>query len=65
MALVPTKKCPHCGETGLLEIVGDQLRDFLDEEFLYDGIQYWDREDREQMVTGTHPDCYRAMNPED
>lgn len=61
----PTPKCPVCGETGNLTLTEDQVARY----------DRWERKEgriqdllgdvsvplREQLLTGTHPDCWSSQ----
>lgn len=59
--------CLGCGQTTKLEITAEQRqRYYFDREFIQDVFPDWTPDQRELLITGTHPDCWdRLFGDED
>lgn len=65
---VTTRPCMHCGRSGSIVLADDQVvgyRRWLAGDFvlIQDAVPTLPREQREQLMTGTHPACWDAMFP--
>lgn len=57
-----TKKCPHCKEkTPFLFTKDEYERLFIKNEFIHVVFPDMSNEDREVLISGTHPECWKEM----
>ena len=64
--LVTTPSCMHCGKTGKLFVNSKKYREFTEtprhlRRLIQDIFPNHNRADREQLMTGTHPECFEEM----
>lgn len=59
--LVETRRCFHCGNKGVLELPMDGIAKYENGALVQDAFPELDRELREQIISGTHPECWKAM----
>lgn len=56
------RKCFHCGEETEFTVTYDQyVRLFADQEYVQDVFPDLTKEQREVMISGTHPKCWIEM----
>ena len=58
-----TPRCFHCGKTGYLELPTEGVRAYANGTLAQNAFPDLDRELREQIISGTHPECWKAMFP--
>lgn len=63
--LYPTKRCFHCGSTGLISMTAEE-RDYAtarlaEGAYVQDAFPSLSAPLREQIISGTHPDCWTEM----
>lgn len=69
MIAMPTKRCYHCGEFGEIEMGRDEyargvaMRDAG--HFVQDAFPHLSADLREQIISGTHPECWKEMFGDD
>lgn len=57
-----SKTCMHCSESTNFIITKDEyVRWILNNEYIQDVFSYLDKEEREMMISGTHPKCWEEM----
>lgn len=56
-----TPRCFHCGNKGFLELPIEEARAFANGALAQDAFPDLDGELREQIISGTHPECWKAM----
>jgi hypothetical protein len=56
-----TKKCIHCKETGTLVIWEDDMTRYLNGALAHDAFPDLIAPVREQIISGTHPECWTEM----
>lgn len=57
-----TKTCMYCSETTEFIITKDEYeRWIIDNEYIQDVFSYLDKEEREMLISGTHPKCWKEM----
>lgn len=61
--LVFTKPCIHCGETGTVAVKFDQLLKYAEGALIQDAFPDMPVPQREQIISGTHPECWDKMFP--
>lgn len=61
--LVFTKPCIHCGETGTVAVKFDQLLKYAEGALIQDAFPDMPIQLREQIISGTHPECWEKMFP--
>ena len=56
------RTCFHCGEESSFRISYDEYKAlFIREQYVQDVYPLMPKEDREFMISGTHPDCWNEM----
>jgi hypothetical protein len=61
LVTVETKRCMHCGETGQLEVSSNGLAMRQAGAYVQDSFPELSAPLREQLITGTHPECWEEM----
>jgi len=61
MTPMTTRRCIHCGHYGLLNVPLDGYQKFLRGAHVQDAFPQMSAGLREQIITGTHPECWDAM----
>ena len=66
MFVVTTKECIHCGQTGTLMVDEEKYREFKQtpkhlRRLIQDIFPEHSKEEREQLMTGVHPECFEEM----
>lgn len=57
-----TKRCTHCKEITLFALTKDEYeRLFIKNEFIHVVFPHLTAEEREVMISGTHPKCWDEM----
>lgn len=56
-----TKRCIHCGKTGFINVDEDELFDYLTGKLAQDAFTSLSPEIREQIISGTHPECWNKI----
>lgn len=59
--MITTKRCFHCGEQGYLEVPVDGIARYEGGAFVQDAFPDLPKEQREQIISGTHPKCWDEM----
>jgi hypothetical protein len=59
--LIETRRCFHCGEHGYLELPIEGIAKYEGGAFVQDAFPDLDRALREQIISGTHPECWNKM----
>ena len=59
--VVETKECLHCKKTGTVEIFTQEMFYLHQGHHIQDAVKSLNKDLREQMITGTHPECWVAM----
>ena len=59
--VIETVKCFHCGNTGTVEILSQEMFYLNMGINIQDAVKSLDKHYREQMITGTHPKCWIEM----
>lgn len=63
---VQTKPCMHCGKTSEVEMTGEQHHRYYEQrEFVQVVFPDWTADQRELLISGTHPACWDVMFPEE
>lgn len=57
---VTTQPCMLCGKTSVVEVDPDRYARWLGGTFIQDVWPEWTPEQRELLITGTHPECWDA-----
>lgn len=60
-----TKPCPWCKETTTLQLDPTKVRRWQEGEFVQRVFPEMDADQRELLITGTHPKCWDLMFPEE
>ena len=65
MTTINTRRCIHCGEAGEIKIPSDTyfagIKAIDNGALIQDAFPTLDREQREQIMTGIHPECWKAI----
>jgi len=66
MFAVTTKECIHCRQTGTVMVDPDKYKEFTEtpshlRRLIQDIFPQHSREQREQLLTGVHPECFDDM----
>jgi hypothetical protein len=60
-----TKRCYHCGEEGALTMPREEglrgIEAYKNGEFAQDAFPFLSADEREQIISGTHPKCWAEM----
>lgn len=57
-----TKRCPHCKEVSVFALDKQEYEQlFIKNGFIHDVFPHLTPEEREVMISGTHPDCWIEM----
>lgn len=62
---IKTKACMVCQKSSLLQLDYDAVQKFEAGAFVQDAFPDMSPADREMLITGTHPDCWDKIFPED
>ena len=60
-----TKPCTHCGETSKLRVDADAYRQWVSGALIQDAFPDMDADNRELLISGTHPACWDTMFGDD
>lgn len=63
MVTIETPKCWHCGNTGTIELTEAEAVALKVTRFVQDALPMRTADEREQVMTGTHPACWAEMFP--
>ena len=59
--VIETKQCWHCGNTGKVEIFTQEMF-YLNQGYkVQDAVKSLDKDYREMLITGVHPECWISM----
>ena len=61
MTMYMTKRCLHCHKTGSIMVDEKELLHYLRGNYIQDSFKTMPVPLREQIITGTHPECWQAM----
>jgi hypothetical protein len=61
LVTVETKRCQHCGDTGVLAVSKDGLALRQAGAYVQDAFPELSAPLREQLISGTHPECWDEM----
>lgn len=59
--VIETKQCWHCGNTGKVEIFTQEMFYINQGYHIQEAVKSLDRDYREMLITGIHPNCWIAM----
>lgn len=59
--VVETPMCFHCGHTGTVEVLTQEVFYLRQGMLVQDAVKSLDKELREQFISGTHPKCWLDM----
>lgn len=57
--------CRVCGETSMVEISEDGYLAWADGEYIEDAFPTLSADERELLITGTHPECWEVLTMAD
>ena len=59
--IIETKPCFHCGQAGEITIEAQELF-YLNQGWnVQEAVQSLDIDEREQLISGVHPNCWEVM----
>ena len=66
MFAVTTKECIHCRQTGTVMVDPEKYKEFIEtprhlRRLIQDIFPDHSKEEREQLMTGVHPECFDDM----
>lgn len=61
LVTVETKRCQHCGDTGVMAVSKDGLALRQAGAYVQDAFPELSAPEREQLISGTHPECWDEM----
>jgi len=56
-----TRTCTMCGQRSTLSLDGETIKRWQDGALVQDAFPYLTAEERELLITGTHPACWNKM----
>ena len=59
--VIETKICLWCGNKGKVEILSRELFEIRQGALIQDAVKSLDKELREQLISGTHSNCWNEM----
>ena len=59
-----TKRCIHCGKGSLIGVKEQDILNYLSGQLAQDAFPDMPMQLREQIISGTHPDCWKEMFPD-
>lgn len=59
--VIETKECFHCKKTGKVEIFTQEMFYLNQGMHVQDAVKSLDKDEREMLITGTHPECWISM----
>lgn len=63
MATIKTPRCRYCGESGSIELTDAEVLAMETTPFIQKALPNRSPDERELLITGTHPACWDAMFP--
>lgn len=60
-----TRPCPLCKETSTLQLDSDKVRAWQGGQFVQVVFPEMDADQRELLITGTHPHCWDLLFPDE
>lgn len=61
MTMYMTKRCAYCNRTGSIMVDEKELLHYLRGNYIGDSFRTMSIPLREQIISGTHPECWDAM----
>jgi hypothetical protein len=65
VSLVTTPACPVCGKTSLVELTEEEQIALDSRRYIQEALPDWTPEERELLITGTHPACWASLMPKE
>lgn len=62
---VLTKPCTVCGQTSVLTLSDVEWAAYRTEANIQKALPHWSTEQRELLITGTHPVCWQQLTADD
>lgn len=59
--MVTTQPCVVCGRQSQVEMTEEELAAFRRERFIQDALPHWPADQRELLISGTHPACWTTL----
>ncbi len=63
--IITTRSCILCGESTALEVDADKYRRWREGTHIQHVWPEWTPDQRELLITGTHPECWDRMFPDE
>lgn len=61
MPIVATPQCMFCGKASVVTMTDDELAAYRRERFIQEALPNWTPDQRELLISGTHPECWTRM----
>ncbi len=61
MVTIKTPVCVHCGQSGEVNMLMSEYKKLLEAGHIQDALPNHSANDREMLMTGTHPACWDAI----
>lgn len=62
---IKTRPCMKCGKASILEVKQEQFNRWRKGEHVQNVWPEWSSDERELLITGTHPECWKRMFGDD
>ena len=66
MPVIITRPCQVCGKPGSVEVTEEEMEAYKKTSgFIQNVLPRLSNEEREMLISGTHPDCFKTLFPPD
>jgi hypothetical protein len=65
MATITAPRCLHCGVSGTIELTDAEVHALETIPFIHKALPNRTADERELLISGTHPACWDAMFPQE
>lgn len=65
MPIITTRPCTICGQTSEVEMTDAEVTAYQRERFIQEALPHWPKEQRELLISGTHPACWTLVFGDD
>lgn len=65
MPVIITRACQLCGKPSEVTVTDEEYDRYISERFIQDALPDWSPDQREMLISGTHPECWARMFPEE
>ena len=63
--MIVPRTCPLCGQDSSVRMSDDAYAAWKSGELIQDVLRDWPPAEREQAISGCHPQCFESLFPED